>query len=157
MKKQLILGGVSLAVVISLVLSLAQFFEIASVDGQSMKPTFRNNEMVVVMKNLTRLKRGDVIALQVPSMADKTFIKRIIGLPGDTIYASGGVLYINDKPIECFDKQGPTPKFSLLTSTGQNSVPDKKLFVLGDNRQKSTDSRTFGFVDYNDIIGKVGL
>ncbi|XRJ97845.1 signal peptidase I [Latilactobacillus sakei] len=147
----------SLAVVISLVLSLAQFFEVASVDGQSMKPTFRNNEMVVVMKNPTRLKRGDVIALQVPSMADKTFIKRIIGLPGDTVYASGGTLYINDKPIERLAKQGSTPKFSLLTSTGQNIVPDKKLFVLGDNRQKSTDSRTFGFVDYDDIIGKVGL
>lgn len=113
--------------------------------------------MVVVMKNPTRLKRGDVIALNVPSMADKTFIKRIIGLPGDTVYASGGVLYINDKPIERFDKQGPTPKFSLLTSTGQSIVPDKKLFVLGDNRQKSTDSRTFGFVDYDDIIGKVRL
>lgn len=147
----------SISVVFSLILALAQFLEIASVDGQSMKPTFRNNEMVVVIKNPTRLKRGDVIALQVPSMADKTFIKRIIGLPGDTVYASGGTLYINDRPIKRFDKQGLTPKFSLLTSTGQTIVPDKKLFVLGDNRQKSTDSRTFGFVDYDDVIGKVGL
>lgn len=136
-------------------LVLGQFYGVRTVEGNSMEPTLKNEQVIVIEKQPDQLQRGDILAFNVPQMGDKEFVKRIIGLPGDTIYASQGKLYVNDKPLST-DYTGSVPEdFTLKEICGRETVPEGKLFVLGDNRLHSTDSRNYGFVDQGEIKGKV--
>lgn len=136
-------------------LVLGQFYGVSTVEGNSMEPTLKNEQVIVIEKQPDQLQRGDVLAFNVPQMGDKEFVKRIIGLPGDTIYASQGKLYVNDKPLSTDYTGSVTEDFTLKEICGRETVPEGKLFVLGDNRSHSTDSRNYGFVDQGEIKGKV--
>lgn len=152
-KKLTIVIGTSL-LMLFVIIGLSHFYSIGRVEGNSMNPTLSNGELIITEKHPDKLKRSDIIVFGVPQMSNKEFVKRIIGLPGDTIYASQGNIYVNgEKVTNQYDSQS-TADFTLKEISGRATVPEDKLFVLGDNRSHSTDSRNFGFVDKTEVKGK---
>jgi signal peptidase I len=149
------------------------------VDGHSMDPSFDNGEMLLVNRNayfnfgesaLTswipgvsddlylfhRPQRGDVIVFNPPiEDNDKPFIKRIIGLPGDTVETRGGFVYVNGVQL---DEPYIDGKVSKCNGNSVDckpvTVPEGQIFVMGDNRTNSEDSRIFGTVPIGNVIGK---
>lgn len=133
-----------------------------------------------VSKKIREIKHGDVIVFEFPKDPDKDFIKRAIGLPGDTVQIKKGVLYINnteikeefkeDVPYENKDFSGKIyketvdsiehltlhqdPRSLISIDYGPIRVPDDSYFVIGDNRDNSSDSRIWGFVHKSAIKGK---
>src|SRR5579859_1110694 len=124
------------------------------VEGESMMPTLQNGEYILVNKVdylFHGPQRGDVIVFRaVPAgQPDRDFIKRVIGLPGDTVAVHGGSVYINNRPLaEKYILQRPTYTFPA------QRVPKGSYFVLGDNRNNSEDSHLWKWLPRNDIIGK---
>lgn len=129
------------------------------VKGESMYPNFYNNEYVLT--NLVSLrfqnpKAGDVIVFKAPLDSEKDYIKRVIGTPGDTISIKDGQVYVNDQRLNETAYLKPDVKTypgNFLTDTNSITVPEGKYFVLGDNRINSSDSREWGFVKKDEIIG----
>lgn len=130
------------------------------VEGQSMEPNFHNQEYLIVQKisyKISQPKRGDVIIFKAPNNPGYDYIKRIIALPGDNIKIEKNSVYINGKKIN-----ESYLAANELTLVGQNenlalekTIGPNEFFVLGDNRQHSSDSREFGPLDKSNIIGKV--
>ncbi|MDP4085059.1 MAG: signal peptidase I [Bacillota bacterium] len=137
------------------------------VEGKSMLPTLQDGNKLVVNKlgnKLEDLKRFDVIVFHANKNED--FVKRIIGMPGDKIAYRNDQLYINEKKVgepylniyrRKMQGQKLTDDFTLKEMTGEEIVPKGKLFVLGDNRLNSWDSRYFGFISLDQVVGKVDL
>jgi signal peptidase I len=143
------------------------FFSNYVVEGESMMPTLQDGNKVVVNKlnySIDDLQRFDVIVFHANKKED--FVKRIVGLPGDKIVYQNDHLYVNgqkyDEPFLDIYRQKLsggklTGDFTLKEITGEEIVPNGKLFVLGDNRLGSWDSRYFGFISINKVVGKVDL
>ena len=138
------------------------------VHGESMMPTLQDGNRLFVNKvgyDFAAPHYGDIIIFHATPTDD--YIKRVIGLPGDTIEYKNDRLYRNGKYVpEPYlktykDKLASgaklTEDFTLQQKTGQVKVPPGKIWVMGDNRQISKDSREIGFVDMKTIVGKVGL
>lgn len=132
----------------------AFIFTPVAVKGESMEPTLENKDKVVISK-LSGSDRFDVIVFKEP-VKDEQYIKRVIGLPGETVEMKDDVLYINGKPYEepYLENNNITSDFTLKELTGQEKVPDGCFFVLGDNRMNSKDSRELGFISAESIIGE---
>lgn len=125
------------------------------VDSVSMQPTLYEGDFVLVNR-LAYLfgspKRGDVIVFQNPINPDDVpYIKRIIGLPGDVVRVSDGKVYVNDLPLTEPYLKSPT------NINGTWQVPEDALFVMGDNRGNSSDSRRGWTVPLGHVIGKAVL
>jgi len=133
------------------------------VSGSSMVPNFHNREYLIVNKigyHLNAPERGDVIVFKYPRDTSQYFIKRVIGLPGEKVKISDGRVTIYnsahpqgqvlDEPY--LPNQDVTFGGEATTTLGSN-----EYFVLGDNRQASSDSRVWGILPKNDIVGKVWL
>lgn len=119
----------------------------------SMIPTLQVSDRVMINKVLllTDLERGDIVVFWPPDSVNQKypFIKRIIGLPGDTIHLFGGDVYLNgERQAEIYINE------ACWGDYGPVVVPDNKLFVLGDNRNDSMDSRSWGFVEQDKLLGK---
>lgn len=168
----------SLVVIISIFIALvlrAYVFEWVVVEGPSMENTLYSRQVLFVNKiryNFVTPKKGDIVVFEVsegtldyipiakdipfissliPPKNEIDYIKRVIGLPGDEIDIINGSVYINgDKQKEPYTK-GFTIKHSFELPC---TVPENKVFVMGDNREVSKDSRQFGFVDIDKIKGK---
>ena len=131
-----------------------------TVSGASMYPTLHNGDRMVLSK-VGDIHRFDVVILKAPD-ENVEYIKRVIGMPGDTVEMKSGVLYINGKKVdqpfintEVLAKQTVfMDDFTLESLTGESKVPEGKYFVLGDNRGVSKDSRMIGFIDRSAIEGK---
>ena len=131
-----------------------------TVSGQSMYPTLHNLDRMFMSK-LGDIHRFDVVVLHAPDQ-DKEYIKRVIGMPGDTIAVVEGKLYINGIVVEqpfinkdvLENKTVYIDDFTLENLTGETTVPDGKYFVMGDNRGVSKDSRMIGFIERSAIEGK---
>ncbi|MGX7348979.1 signal peptidase I [Dolosicoccus paucivorans] len=130
------------------------------VDGFSMEPTLYDGEYVL-MKPTTDINRYDVVVFNDPRYSFDSYVKRVIGLPGDHVRVENNQLYINDIPmkepyLQHRDEEDPnyTLDFNLWQITGEETVPLDHYFVLGDNRPFSGDSRQFGLVSIDDIKGK---
>ena len=131
-----------------------------TVSGASMYPTLHNGDRMVLSK-VGDVHRFDVVILKAPD-ENVEYIKRVIGMPGDTVEMKSGVLYINGKKVdqpfintEALAKQTVfIDDFTLESLTGESKVPEGKYFVLGDNRGVSKDSRMIGFIDRSAIEGK---
>lgn len=127
------------------------------VEGSSMEPTFHKGQRLIINR-LAYLssppQRGDLIVFQYPGNATDEYIKRIIGIPGDTIVTEGDHVQLNGVLLV-------EPYISLEPGSqgrpGRWIVPADSYFVMGDNRGHSSDSRTWGMLPKSDIIGKVWL
>ncbi len=117
------------------------------VDGDSMYKTFEGGNILVLYK-LSDIDRFDVVVLN-ESDDNEKIIKRVIGMPGDTVAIKDGDIYINDEKIDDEYAYGMTSDYDRIT------LDDDEYFVLGDNRLISKDSRIFGAVNEKDIKGKV--
>lgn len=173
---------VSIALVLASALVLAFglisfVFQSYQVDGPSMQSTLQNNDHLIVWKvprTWARIthhayipKRGDVIIFNEPGLADfgqnssKQLIKRVIGLPGDRIVIKDGVVTIyNSANPKGFDPDKTLPYGKVIGQTLGNidlTLGKNQIFVCGDNRVNSLDSRVFGPVDVNNIVGKLVL
>ena len=127
------------------------------VDGQSMEPNLHHGQYLMVDKvsyrlpfNLRSPQYGDVIVFVPPSQPDKDFVKRIIGLPGDTVEIKKGAVFINGQP-------GSNSYLARLdmSSMPARTIPPDEVFVLGDNRPNSNDSRSWGTLKIEEIVGRV--
>ncbi|NPV71212.1 MAG: signal peptidase I [Firmicutes bacterium] len=122
------------------------------VDGPSMEPTVHDAERVFLSKFAYRIgtpQRGDVVVFHLPKRGDKDFIKRVIGLPGETLEIRLGRVYINQQPID-----EPYVRKDVLSDHPKVVIPAGQVFVMGDNRPNSHDSRAFGPVPINLLRGK---
>ena len=153
---------ISIYVIIILIIILLKIYVISPirVNGTSMDPTLENGDIMILNKigyRITKIKRFDIVVIKYTEQGKKDLlIKRIIGLPGDEIKYVNNTLYVNGKIVEeNFDKSY-TYDFSL-NELGSNKVPKDSYFVLGDNREVSKDSRSIGFIDKKDIVGKSSL
>jgi signal peptidase I len=124
------------------------------VEGNSMQPRLQDNERVFVNKILYRVSdidRGDIVVFWYPGNTSKSFIKRVIGLPGDKIEIRSGQVFINNSP---YSEPYIVPGFSDRSDFGPIRVPPEQYFVMGDHRSTSNDSRNWGTLSANLIFGK---
>jgi len=144
----------------TLVLSVVLFVGINAVtarirvDGESMVPTLASGEYVIVNRLTYRLgspQRGDIIVFHFPRDPKEEYIKRIIGLPGDEVEVKNGQVYINEQPL---DETYLDVKMDYI---GTWRIPAGQLFVLGDNRNNSSDSHDWGTVPMDYVVGKAIL
>ena len=114
------------------------------VSGGSMEPTLYNKQILILKKYDHSFKRFDVVVF---NYNNSKLIKRIIGLPGENVKYENGVLYINDEIVE--------DRFASITKdfSFDGTVPKDCYFVMGDNRNNSSDSRIFGFISKDQIQG----
>lgn len=145
-----------IAAVIVIFLLFTFLFRPVSVSGRSMLPTLKNGDWLIVNHINYEPEYGDIVVVTKAREYDEPIIKRVIGLPGDIIDIdfTSGIVYRNGEKLEENYLNTPTNlsydmKFPL-------TVPEKKVFVMGDNRNDSLDSRssTIGFVDKRYILGK---
>lgn len=136
------------------------------VSGASMVPQFHNGEYLVIDEFSYRNnapQRGDVVVFRYPKDPSQFYIKRIIGLPGETIQIKNEQVVIYDKNKELYpwglvlDETGYLRKGEVTKGNVNLTLEDSQYFVLGDNRQFSSDSRYWGAVDKKFIVGKVWI
>lgn len=141
-----------IAVVMAIVLK-AFIVEMYWVPSESMVPTIMVKDHVVVTKFnywLREPERGEIVVFESPVEKNKNLIKRLIGVPGDTIEFKDNVLYINGEQVQ----EDYLSDEVFTADYGPITVPEEMYFMCGDNRQRSYDSRSWGFVSKEQIIGK---
>lgn len=126
------------------------------VSGSSMDPTLKNGQVLILNKLAKKITRDDIVVIDAKINGKKErIVKRIIGLPGETLEYKDGFLYINGKRTHD-DFVDITRDFTLESVTGKKKIPDGYYFVMGDNRRNSLDSRDahVGLIKKSNIIGK---
>jgi signal peptidase I len=151
---QILAIALVLAVIIRLFIAEPRY-----IPSDSMVPTLAVGDRLVIEKVAYRLRppaAGEIVVFDPPRLlqeygyaADRAFIKRIIGTPGDRIAIHNGLVYRNEQPLNEPYIAEP-PKYEMPTVT----VPDRQYFVMGDNRNNSNDSHVWGFLPQNNIIGR---
>lgn len=160
------IGSFLFDIIETIVVALAIFvvcylflFQPHQVKGNSMLPNFHDGEYILTDKisyRINKPQRGDVVVFKAPRNEEVDYIKRIIGLPEDEISIENNAVYLNGVLLE--EKYLPSD-FATFAGTFLNegtkvNIPVDNYFVLGDNRNHSSDSREWGFVSKNEIIGK---
>jgi len=159
------------SIVIALILALitrATVVQAFRIPTESMKETLLRGDFLLVNKfiygsqipftdirlpKIRAPKRGDVIVFKHPT-EKKDYIKRCVGLPGDTVELKNDVLYVNDEPVDEPYRFLETSYVGHRANFGPVRVPEGKLFMLGDNRHNSSDSRVWGMLDMKYLKGK---
>ncbi|GAB6931527.1 signal peptidase I [Paenibacillus sp. JCM 10914] len=140
------------------------------VQGPSMEPTFVSNQKLIVneiLYNIRQPERGEVIVFHVPDEG-RDFIKRVIAVAGDTVKVEGDTVLVNGEPVdetyiqEAIDQSHANDRLYNNTNfpnsfVTDGVVPEGHIFVMGDNRSNSTDSRMIGYVSLDDVIGRADL
>lgn len=143
--KLVIFGTIMISVVVGF-FWVTQSYILVEVIGTSMEPTLRDGEIILVEKD-DRVDRGDIVYFQNGSLR---YIKRVIGRSGDQIEVKNNQIYVNGQPI-----REPYVQKKQMESFGPITVPENTIFVLGDDRIKSIDSRHMGFIPLKDLKGRV--
>jgi signal peptidase I len=146
-------------VVLSLIIFLLirQVVQNYRIENHSMEPNFYEGQFVLVNKLAYRLgqpDRGDVVVFHNPSNTNEDYIKRIIGLPGDTVEVRDQTVYLNGQPLIEDFPHNPIQFSDYMPPT---TVGDNQLFVMGDNRPNSSDSRVFGPISQDLAVGQAWL
>jgi signal peptidase I len=160
-QKSFLIGTISwfrdlmLSVLIA-VLVILFLYRPVKVEGTSMMPSLFDQERLFINQftykfKLGDIKRGDTVVFWYPEDTTKSYIKRVIGLPGDTVEVDDGYVVINGKKL---DESYVRPEYRDDRSYANHVVPPDEYFVLGDHRDSSNDSRAWGFVPRNYIYGK---
>jgi signal peptidase I len=144
---------VSVVIAIIVILFL---YQPVKVEGTSMMPSLVDQERIFINKFVYRLgishiRRGDMVVFWFPGDPTKSYIKRIIGVPGDTVEVSEGMVYVNG---EALAESYVPPEYRDHISMTRRTVPQDQFFVLGDHRSSSNDSRNWGMVPRSFIYGK---
>jgi signal peptidase I len=145
---------IALIIVIPIRLFIAQPF---IVSGESMENTFHTNEFLIIDEISYRFedpKRGDVIVFRYPKDPSKYFIKRIIGLPGESIDIQGDTVVITSKEGAVSTLEEPYIKSMARNTSLTETLGDREYFVMGDNRDASSDSRVWGVLNREKIVGR---
>lgn len=138
-------------------------FRIVTVDGSSMNSTLEDKDRVIISHLNYKPENDDIVVVN-SSVLQKTLIKRVIGVAGDTVKIdySKNKVYVNDKEISnehidstMLDKGMFDPSYKVSDGVYEYHVPQDSIFVMGDNRNNSTDSRTIGFISNDDVMGHV--
>jgi signal peptidase I len=157
--RQLKLAALSVAIV-AVSLSTAPvlteyFFQVARVEGQAMSPTLNNQDRLIVNKRVYRTGDpaiGDIVMLRYPLDPEKTFVKRVIASGGDEVRIVNGVVFRNGVRV---DEPYVLDAHRSYDQWGPEVVPEGAYFVLGDHRNNSSDSRVWGFVPRQYMLGRV--
>jgi signal peptidase I len=151
----LIVAALALALLIK-----AFLFQAFYIPSESMLPTLEKNDRVLVNKlsyKLHDVNRGDVVVFEAPEGENgvKDLVKRVIGLPGEEVAFREGIVHIDGQPLD----EGYLAEGTITSQTcnvpAQVTVPPNSVWVMGDNRQASKDSRCFGPIPEGDIVGRV--
>ena len=121
-------------------------YKIVIINGQSMEPTLRSRQFVLAKRTEVDIKNGDIIVF---SVSEKTYIKRVFASSGDTVELKDGLIYINGASVHPYKYDSAA---EIVYALG-----DGEFFVMGDNAGSSMDSRVFGLILSEQIIGKVIL
>lgn len=157
--------GRSIDLFLIVVLSLVFMFgivrpfvaEVFRIPSESMTPTLEAGDRVLVNKFIYRFTeptRGDLVLFEEPVSGEPIAIKRVVGLPGDKVAAWDGVLFVNGERREESYVDYQTADSTFF---GPEKVPEDRVLVMGDNRTNSLDSRSFGAVPVENVLGKVSL
>jgi len=157
LKEVLSFGAIALLIVLPIRIFIAQPFVVS---GSSMDPTFENGQYLIVDQttyHFNEPKRGDVVIFRYPKDPSKFFIKRIIGLPGEIVHTKGEQVSVTSK-----DGSTTTIAEPYVVNHGNGTDIDLTLrssdyFVMGDNRPASSDSRTWGVLPRENIVGRAFL
>lgn len=136
------------------VLIITFLYQPVRVEGTSMLPRLENSDRLFINKfvyHIEPIKRGDVVVFHYPLDPEKSYIKRVIALPGDRIWIDRGVVWLNGKPLS--ERYVPE-KYRDNRSMAEMVVPEDCYFMMGDHRSISSDSREFGPVERSLIYGK---
>ncbi len=129
-------------------------YQPVKVEGTSMAPLLSDQERIFINKLVYRfepIERGDVVVFWYPLDRSKSFIKRVVGLPGETVEMRQGRVYVDGKPLE---EPYVPPKYADASTYGPIRMPPDEYFLMGDHRVSSNDSRVFGPVASRFIYGK---
>ena len=155
LRKEIRIWSRDLLIAIGLALVIIVFlYQPVKVEGTSMAPLLSDQERIFINKFVYRfepIQRGDVVVFWYPLDHSKSFIKRVVGLPGETVEIRQGVLYVNGKSIP---EPYVPPQYEDQSDFGPARVPKDSFFVLGDHRISSNDSRVFGPVSSRYIYGR---
>jgi signal peptidase I len=138
------------------VILIVFIYQPVKVEGTSMMPTLTNEERIFINKfnyqfGIGNIQRGDMVVFLFPGDTTKSYIKRVIGLPGDDVAIDRGQVVLNGKPLA----ESYVPEdYRDHVSYSERTVPPGNYFVLGDHRSSSNDSRNWGYVDRKFIYGK---
>jgi signal peptidase I len=150
-----LLRDIAISVVLAVVL-IVFIYQPVKVEGTSMMPGLTDQERIFINKYTYKLGAGnieryDLVVFHYPYDPTQSYIKRIIGLPGDTVAISDGTVFVNGVKL----KEPYVPaEYRDHVALDKETVPPGKYFVLGDHRSSSNDSRVWGFVDRKEIYGK---
>lgn len=140
---------------IALALAIIAFvYQPVKVEGNSMAPQLSDQERIFINKFIYKfesIQRGDIVVFRYPRDPGKSFIKRVVGLPGETVEIRRGVVYVNGVPL--YEDYLPVQE-NDLQSYPPTLLPPQHYFVLGDHRRSSNDSRAWGTVHRDYIYGK---
>jgi len=156
--KRIIEVSKSIAISLLVAIFIINFiFQIVTVSGESMVPTMQNNDKLILEKvsyRITSPKKNDIVVIRYPADIRERLIKRVIAVSGDKIKINDNILYINDEAIDEYYKNE-----DFMQDYDEAVVPQDSIFILGDNRNFSKDSRSsdIGFVKLNLIEGKAVL
>ena len=122
------------------------------VQGIAMEPALKDGDRILVDKNTDKLKRGDIVVFYFPLDRSKSYIKRVVALPGETVEIRDGKVLINGTNL---DEPYVAPENNrVMFNREAIKVPENSFYVLGDNRDNSSDSRTWGMLQRRFIYGR---
>jgi signal peptidase I len=149
------------SVLIAIVL-IVFIYQPVKVEGTSMEPGLTDQERIFINKftywfGLGKIQHGDTVVFWYPLDRTKSYIKRVIGVPGDLVRIESGQVYVNDRPLE--EDYVPADSrdsvsWPIAPRAVDREVPPNEYFVLGDHRSQSSDSRAWGYVPAENIYGK---
>lgn len=153
--KLIVIVTICVIIVIALVflLSTLPSVQVLRAQGKDMEPTLHDGDRILVTKRIEQLRRGDIVIFRYPADPSKSFIKRVVGLPGELIEISDSKVLVNGQVLQENYLDAQLNRFPYKANLKR--IPEGKYYVMGDNRDNSNDSRMWGPLPKELIQSKV--